>query len=48
MRQSRPVVHGNDLKRRIIATSIAGASGFLLVLLGVGVINFRNRMKQAA
>jgi succinoglycan biosynthesis transport protein ExoP len=37
------VVHGHDLKPRAIATSVAGAGGFLLVLLGVGIIEFRNR-----
>jgi hypothetical protein len=42
------VIHGKDLKRRIIATSVAGASGFFLVMLAVGIIDFRNRRRQSA
>jgi hypothetical protein len=42
------VTHGSDLKPRAIATSIAGAGGFLLPLLGLGIVKLRDRRKQSA
>jgi polysaccharide biosynthesis transport protein len=37
------VIHGNDLKRRSLSTAGAGAGGFLLILFGIGFIEFRTR-----